>query len=189
MGFPWFSVLSAGPALNRPWLWLSEVSSLFSWFLSFSWKPLGCQAWVWQTAALETLEAPKGVSKPMGFKMASFGLSKLGIFRQTAPWGGACETKSKKGRARDRTPSMHRAYSAQRGNETMVSEGARPWGRGRSEFAEFWYPFVLLPWCPFGCLHKFVRINSTLQRPFLDDSPRFFLGENLTSENDLKIKK
>ena len=34
----------------------------------------------------------------------------------------ACETKSKKGRARDRKPFMHRVYSTQRGIETMVSD-------------------------------------------------------------------
>ena len=35
---------------------------------------------------------------------------------------GVCETKSKKGRARDRKPVMHRVYSAQRGIENMVSD-------------------------------------------------------------------
>ena len=43
--------------------------------------------------------------------------------------------KTKKGRSRRRKSFMHRVYSAQRGIETMVSEGAGPWGRGRSEFA------------------------------------------------------
>ena len=50
---------------------------------------------------------------------------------------GSARPNPKEGRARDRKPFMHRVYSAQRGIETMVSdEGARPWGRGRSEFAE-----------------------------------------------------
>ena len=49
---------------------------------------------------------------------------------------GVCKTKSKNGSARGRKPFIHRVYSAQRGIGTMVSEGARPWGRGRSEFTE-----------------------------------------------------
>ena len=49
---------------------------------------------------------------------------------------GVCKTKSKEGCIRDRRPFMHRVYSAERGIETMVSEGARPWGRGRSASAE-----------------------------------------------------
>ena len=40
------------------------------------------------------------------------------------------------GRARDRKPFIHRVCSAQRVIGTMVSEGARPWGRGRSGFAD-----------------------------------------------------
>ena len=50
------------------------------------------------------------------------------------------ETKSKKGHSRNRISFMHRVCSAQRGIETMVSDHglgrARPWGRGRSEFAK-----------------------------------------------------
>ena len=87
----------------------------------------------------------------MGFLSGLFGaflLSKycfpcgsLTRFQQTGvyplPLGrGVCKTKSKQGRARDRKPFMHRVYSAQRRIETMVSEGARPWGRGRFEFAD-----------------------------------------------------
>ena len=45
---------------------------------------------------------------------------------------GVCETKSKNGRSRPRKPFISRVCCAQRGIETMVSEGARPWGRGRS---------------------------------------------------------
>ena len=48
---------------------------------------------------------------------------------------GVCETKSKIGCSKHRKSLMHRVYSARRGIETMVSEGARPWSRGRSEFA------------------------------------------------------
>ena len=35
---------------------------------------------------------------------------------------GVCETKSKKGRARDKKPFIHRVYSTRRGIETMVSD-------------------------------------------------------------------
>ena len=50
---------------------------------------------------------------------------------------GVCETKSKNGRSRPRKPFISRVFCAQRGiprpwSQTMVSEGARPWGRGRS---------------------------------------------------------
>ena len=50
---------------------------------------------------------------------------------------GVCETKSKNGRSRPRKPFVSRVFCAQRGiltpwSQTMVSEGARPWGRGRS---------------------------------------------------------
>ena len=45
---------------------------------------------------------------------------------------GVRETKSKNGRSRPRTPFISRVFCAQRGIGTMVSEGARPWGRGRS---------------------------------------------------------
>ena len=45
---------------------------------------------------------------------------------------GGCETKSKSGRARPRKHSISQIFCAQRGIETVVSEGARPWGRGRS---------------------------------------------------------
>ena len=43
---------------------------------------------------------------------------------------GVCETKSKNGHARPRKPFICR----------MVSEGARPWGRGRSGDCEFIAP-------------------------------------------------
>ena len=45
---------------------------------------------------------------------------------------GVCETKSKNGRSIPRKPFISRVFCAQRGIETMVSQGARPWGRGRS---------------------------------------------------------
>ena len=45
---------------------------------------------------------------------------------------GVCETKSKNGRSRPPKPFISRVFCAQRGIETMVPEGARPWGRGRS---------------------------------------------------------
>ena len=43
---------------------------------------------------------------------------------------GVCETKSKKGRARDRKPFMHRLCSAHRGIETMVLDHGL--GRGQT---------------------------------------------------------
>ena len=49
---------------------------------------------------------------------------------------GVWETKSQKGCFRHRKSFMHRAYSAQRGIETMVSEGARQLDRGRFGFAK-----------------------------------------------------
>ena len=45
---------------------------------------------------------------------------------------GVCETKSKNGRSRPPKPFICRIFCVQRGIETMVSEGARSWGRGRS---------------------------------------------------------
>ena len=60
---------------------------------------------------------------------------------------GVCETKSKNGRARPRKPFISRVFCAQRGSETMVSEGARPWGRGRSGDCENQlYLILLLPY-------------------------------------------
>ena len=54
------------------------------------------------------------------------------IIQQTGvypyPLRGVCETKSKKGRSRYRRILHDRVYSARRGIETMVSEGARPCG-------------------------------------------------------------
>ena len=49
---------------------------------------------------------------------------------------GVCATQSKNGRSRPRKPFISRVFCAQRGlrswSQTMVSEGAGPWGRGRS---------------------------------------------------------
>ena len=52
---------------------------------------------------------------------------------------GVCETKSKKGATETENP-LCIGFTALRGAsrpwpQTMVSEGARPWGTGRSEFA------------------------------------------------------
>ena len=52
---------------------------------------------------------------------------------------GDCDTRSKKGRSRHRNPSCI-GFAVLGGglrpwSQTMVSEWARPWGRGRSEFA------------------------------------------------------
>ena len=63
---------------------------------------------------------------------------------------GVCETKSKKGAQETENPFCI-GFAALRGglrpwSQTMVSEGARPWGRGRSEFAEF---------LPNNCRHNF----------------------------------
>ena len=69
--------------------------------------------------------------------IATSGVSKKGSSLPPLPLGrGVCETKSKNGRSRPRRPFISRVFCARRGNETMVSEGARPWGRGRSEFAK-----------------------------------------------------
>ena len=56
---------------------------------------------------------------------------------------GVCKTKSKNGRSRPRKPFISRVFCAQRGIKTMVSEGARPWGRGRSGDSEL-LPAVLV---------------------------------------------
>ena len=45
---------------------------------------------------------------------------------------GVCETKSKNGRSRPRKPFISRVFCAHRRIETMVSDHARPWSRGRS---------------------------------------------------------
>ena len=55
------------------------------------------------------------------------------------PWARVCETKSKKGAPDTENPSFV-GFPVLRGGlrpwpQTMVSEGASPWGRGRSEFA------------------------------------------------------
>ena len=62
------------------------------------------------------------------------GLSKQGS--TPTPWARGLPDQSKNGRSRPRKPFISRA-SVLRGGlrpwyETMVSEGARPWGRGRS---------------------------------------------------------
>ena len=44
------------------------------------------------------------------------------------PWARRLQEQIQKGRSRHRKSFMHRVYSARRGIETMVSEGARPWG-------------------------------------------------------------
>ena len=56
---------------------------------------------------------------------------------------GVCETKSKTGRSRPRKPFISWVCCAQRGIETMVSEGARPWGRGRSGDCDLYTPLRL----------------------------------------------
>ena len=53
------------------------------------------------------------------------------------PWARERKTKSKNGRSRSRKPFISRVFCAQRGIETMVSEWARPWGRGESGDCEF----------------------------------------------------
>ena len=64
-----------------------------------------------------------------------FGTQQTGLYPY--PLGaGSAGPNLKKGRYRHRKSFMHRVYSAQRGIETMVSEGARPWGMGRSLFAK-----------------------------------------------------
>ena len=45
---------------------------------------------------------------------------------------GSARPKSKNERSRPRKPLISSVFCAQRGIETMVSEGARPWGRGKS---------------------------------------------------------
>ena len=46
-------------------------------------------------------------------------------------WARGLRDQSKNGRSRPRKPFISRVFCAQRGIETMVSEGARPWGGGR----------------------------------------------------------
>ena len=60
------------------------------------------------------------------------------------PLRGVCETKSKNGHSRPRKPFISRVFCAQRGLETMVSEGARPWGRDRSGNSEQCETFHIL---------------------------------------------
>ena len=62
-----------------------------------------------------------------------------------------CETKSKNGCSRPRKPFVSRVFCAQSGIETMVSEGARPWGRGRSGDCDF----RSLPSCSFSVFSPF----------------------------------
>ena len=58
---------------------------------------------------------------------------------------------------------MHRVYSAQRGAETttLVSEGARPWGRGRSKFAKIAVIAILR----FGHLISLCKLSLKLRAP------------------------
>ena len=75
--------------------------------------------------ALSPLRVPSwDPSKPITNRSAERGLP--------LPLGrGVCETKSKNGRSRPRKPFVSRVFCAQRGLETMVSEGAGPRARGR----------------------------------------------------------
>ena len=70
-------------------------------------------------------------------------LSKQGSTPTSWAWG--LRDQSKNGRSRHRRPFMHRAYSGtvlggglRPWSETIVLEGAGPWGGGRLEFANLW---------------------------------------------------
>ena len=96
--------------------------------------------------------------------------SKQGSTPSPLPLGrGVCETKSEKGRSRDRTSFMRRAYNAQRGIETMVSdhavsEGAGPWGRDRSEFIKLWVSEKMKNFTRNSLKKSFVPEDYTLAR-------------------------
>ena len=99
--------------------------------------PLNCRAITLTAGAILKLE-----KKPSLIRERQFGRHLSANRGLPLPLGRAvCETKSKKGRARDRKPFGHRVYSGQRGIETMVSDHGlgrgQTMGRGRSEFAEF----------------------------------------------------
>ena len=76
---------------------------------------------------------------------------------------GVCETKSKNGRPRPRKPFISRVFCAQRGSETMVSDHARPWGRGRSGDCDQWHGRFAT---------RFARINS--RESLASETPIFF---------------
>ena len=72
--------------------------------------------------------ANRGLPLPLGRGACE---TKTGLYPYGPyPWRGACVTKSKKGRARDRKSLMHRVYSAQSEIETMVSDHGL--GRGQT---------------------------------------------------------
>ena len=102
-----------GDPPNRPTSGGSQVILLPANVAHSFWRHC---AWVWRC-----LQGPD--DSP--YKSATKGLP-LPVVR------GVCETNSKSGRSRPRKPFISRVFCAQRGIETMVSEGARPRGRGRS---------------------------------------------------------
>ena len=73
-----------------------------------------------------------------------------------------CETKSKNGRSRHRNPLFLRVFCAQRGVETMVSEGARPWGRDRSgDCKKSFQNYCRKSFCRGGSLNLFCAFLTT----------------------------
>ena len=72
-------------------------------------------------------------AKKCGKNSARIILSKQGS--TPTPWARCLQDQiQKRALQTQKIPFMHRVYCAQRRIETMVSEGARPWSRGRSEF-------------------------------------------------------
>ena len=99
------------------------------------------------------------------------------------PWARVCETRSKKGRARERKPSIHRVYSAQRGIGTMVSDHGlgrgQTMGKGRSEFAEkegggkpHEWPLPKRSFGPPPCTVRFPPLSSVSALSFLHKNPQ-----------------
>ena len=99
-------------------------------------------------------------------------LSKQGSTPTSWAWG--LRDQIQKRCSRHRKPFVHRVYSAQRGIETMVSEGARPWGRGRFEFVKSATSSAL------AC-NKFDPMLHTVKNPKFVALKTFFWGQSFSS--------
>ena len=132
---------------------------------------------------LENARADPGNSHSL-LEFSDSNISKQGS--NPTPWAGVCETKSRKGRSRHRNPFMHRVHSAQRGIQPMVSEGARPWGRGRSELLKA--IFVVFA---FLCPSSILRQNSAFKSGTLETrlTPQLLGQKTLTGRFSMASPK
>ena len=87
------------------------------------------------------------------------------------PWAQGLRDQYNNGRSRPRKPFISRVFCAQRPSETMVSEGARPWGRGRSGDCDEWVFSVF-----FLSQNIHAKIHTKIHTDFVNHFPTGFSG-------------